>query len=133
MPIYREFIERIDRTLNRAMETARGSTLNRAAWREVVSELDAMKRLLDEGALFAGDSLRRAEIARQNSDILETLAIQQAEDSASAKLIGDNVAIFEFNDVGTVLLWLEQIRPEVFREAWGRLPEKQRASLRVDL
>lgn len=129
MPIYKEFKERIDRTLDRAIETAKGSTMNRAAWNEVVTELGAMKRLLDEGALFVGDSLRRAEVARQNSDTLETLAIQQAEDSASAKLISDNNQIFEFNDVGTVLAWLERVRPDVFQKARARLSEERRAAL----
>jgi hypothetical protein len=129
MPIYKEFKQRIDRTLDRAIETAKGSTLNRAAWNEVVTELGAMKRLLDEGASFMGDSLRRAEVAWQNSDTLETLAIQQAEDSASAKLIGDNTGIFEINDVGTVLAWLEQVRPDVFSKAWDRLQEERRMVL----
>ena len=129
MPIYKEFRERIDRTLNRAIETAKGSTLNRVAWNEVVNELNAMKRLLEEGALFAGDSLRRAEVAQQNADSLETLAIQQAEDSASAKMIGDNARVFELNDVGTVVAWLEQVKPEVFKVAWDKLPEARRLVL----
>lgn len=129
MPIYQEFKNRLDKTLNRAIETAQGSTLNHMAWNEVVTELGAMKRLLDEGALYVEDSLRQAKVARQNSDTLETLAIQQAEALSSAKLIGDNAGIFEFNDVGTVLAWLEQVRPDVFSKAWDRLQEERRMVL----
>lgn len=130
MPIYKEFKDRIDRTLDISVETARGATLNRAAWNKVVVELSAMKRLLEESALYAGDSLRRAEVARENSDTLETLTIEQAESAASAKTIGDNTGIFEFNDVGTVVAWLERIEPEVFGAAWARLSGERQATLR---
>lgn len=129
MGIYKEFDQRLTRVLNRAIETARGTTLNRAAWGEVVKEIEAMKRLLEESAAFAGDSLRRAAVAKTNADTLDTLAIKQAEDYASAKLIGDNLDVFNFNDVGTVLDWLERVRSDVFKEAWGRLSDERRGEL----
>lgn len=129
MGIYSEFDQRLTRVLNRAVETAKGSTMNRAAWNEVVKDLTAMKRLLDESALFASDSLRQAEVAQLNAGALETLAIEQAEDYASTKTISDSRDMFDIYDVGTVLDWLERVRADVFREAWGRLSEERRGEL----
>lgn len=129
MPIYGEFIARINRTLDRAIETAKGSTLNRDAWHDQVTDLSAIKRVMDELKPFLEDSLRHAGVAEQNAAILETLAIEQAESVAGTKMLGDNTGVFEFNDVGTVLYWLNQIHPDVLGAAWGKLDEDKRGAL----
>jgi len=129
MPIYDEFRNKLEKTLNRAMETAKGATLNRDAWLAQVKDLNVMKRLFEEAGLFVDDSLRHADVASHNAAALQDLTIQQAEDSASAKLIGDNTNLFELNDVGTVLAWLKEIKPDVFQVAWAGLSDSQRAAL----
>lgn len=129
MGIYNEFDRRLSRTLNRAIETAKGATMNRAAWNETVNDLTAMKRLLEESAGFVAGSLRQAEVAQINAGTLETLAIEQAEDHASAETIRKSHDVFDFNDVGTVKNWLERVRPDVLAEAWSRLDEERRPVL----
>lgn len=129
MPIYEEFRNKLDKTLNRAMETAKGATLNRDAWNAQVNDLNVMKRLFEEAGLFVAGSMRHAEVAEYNAAALQDLTIQQAEDSASAKLIGDNADLFELNDVGTVLAWLKRVRPDVFRVAWAGLEADRQAAL----
>lgn len=129
MPIYNDFLSRLNRSHELAQETAKGATLNRDAWKMIVRDLSAMKRLIDEAGLFTGESLDRAEVGLTNAGTLESLNIQQAENAGSAKLIGDNTDLFGRRDVGTAKNWLETVDPDVFAEAWKRLDVERQGEL----
>lgn len=129
MPIYKDFQVRLDRSYERAKQTAQGATMNKRAWLEQVKDLAVMRKLLEEGTLFIAESERRADVGLSNSQTLETLTIQQAEDTSSAKMISDNAGLFEHKDVGTVKQWLAEVDPLVFAEAWKRLPPARQAEL----